>query len=192
MPFTEGVEEARHYVQQAMADDIQQTKDIGDVLDAEMEQEIQECEETEENEDHPDFTHLNPDEFEEDSNLAQIRKTFRKIEIKTADEILKEARGLDKFQKKALHIIVNYIQNILISRKGKLPYPTAPFLMVNGGAGSGKSTLISAISQYAAYTLKRDGDDPNCPNVLLGAFCILQLYRWLWKDHWCPPRNISK
>ena len=105
-----------------------------------------------------------------DSNLAQVRKSFRQIEIRTADEILEEARGLDEYQKKGLHIIVNYIQNILISRKGKLPCPTAPLLMVNGGAGSGKSTLISAISQYAHYTLRREGDDPNCPNVLIGAY----------------------
>ena len=170
MPFTQGVEEARHYVQQAMEDNPQKSNTIGDELDVEMEKEIQECEDFVGNDDHPDFIHLNPDEFEVDSNIAQVRKSFREIEIRTADEILREARGLDEYQKKGLNIIVDYIQDILISRKGKLPFPAAPLLIVNGGAGSGKSTLISAISQYAHYTLRRDGDDPNCPNVLLGAY----------------------
>ena len=107
-----------------MENDNQNTNNIGDVLDAEMEQEIQECHESEGNDDHPDFIHLNPDELEVDANLAQVRKSFRQIEIRTADEILKEARGLDEFQKKALHIIVDFIQDILISRKGKVPYPS--------------------------------------------------------------------
>ena len=169
MPFTEGVDEAIHYVQQSMTDDIQNQTNIGNLLDPEMEQEIEECGDIDENDVHQNF-HLNPDEFEVNSNLAEVRKTFRKIEIKTGDEILKEARSLDDFQKKGLNIVVNYVQAILISRKGKLPYPTAPLLMVNGGAGSGKSTLISTISQYAHYTLRRDGDDPNCPIVLLGAY----------------------
>ena len=168
MPFTDGVDEARHYIQQAITDNNKLT--IGDVLDPEMEQEIVECDEFDENNVHQDFSHLDPDQLEVNSNFAAICKTFRRIEIKRPDEILREARILDEFQKKGLNIIVNYVQNILISRKGKLPYPTGPLLMVNGGAGSGKSTLISTISQYAHYMLRRDGDDPNCPIVLLGAY----------------------
>ena len=42
--------------------------------------------------------------------------------------------------------------------------------MVHGGAGSGKSTLINVISQQAHHILRRDGDDPDCPYVLLSAY----------------------
>ena len=82
---------------------------------------------------HPDFVQLNPDDLEID-NTIQVKKTFRKMDVKTADEILKEARNLDEFQKKGLHVAVKYAQDIIIARKGKQPYPKAPFLMVNGGA----------------------------------------------------------
>ena len=167
MPFTEGVDEARHYVQEAMRNETD--GDIGEQLDPEHEQEILECRDNEESI-HPDFVQLNPDDFEIDNNLVQVKKTFRKMDVITADEILKEARNLDKFQKRGLHVAVKYAQDIIIARKGKQPYPRAPFLMVNGGAGSGKSTLIHVISQYVHRVLMRDGDDPDCPYVLLSAY----------------------
>ena len=90
MPFSEGVDEARHYVQEAMKEENQPSVNFGNLLDAEMEQEILECQELDENEKHPDFVELNPEDFEFESNVTQIRRTLRKIEINTADEILKK------------------------------------------------------------------------------------------------------
>ena len=42
--------------------------------------------------------------------------------------------------------------------------------MVHGGAGSGKSTLINVIAQFIHHIMLRDGDDLDCPYVLLSAF----------------------
>ena len=169
MPFAQGVEEARHFVQEAQKNERDAKSNIGNVLDPEQEQEIIECLDNEQII-HPDFVQLNPDELEFDSNMTQVKKTLRSIEVKTADEILKEARQLDEFQKKALHVAIDYAQDVIIARKGKIPYPRAPFMMIHGGAGSGKSTLINVISQYTHHILKRDGDDPDCPYVLLSAY----------------------
>ena len=83
---------------------------IGNILDSEMEQEIVECEDNGQQDVHPDFVQLDPEELEVNSTVTQTRKIFRRIEAKTSDEILKESRNLDKFQKKALHIIVEYVQ----------------------------------------------------------------------------------
>ena len=102
--------------------------------------------------------------------MTQIKKSLRTIDLKTADEILNDARKLDEFQKKALHVAVEFAQNIVIARKGCGNYPIAPLIMIHGGAGSGKSTLIKTIAQYVTYILKRDGDDPDCPYLLLSAF----------------------
>ena len=99
----------------------------------------------------PDFTHMNTDQLEFDNNMTQIKKTLRNIEQKSADEILTDARQLDKFQKKALHVAVNYVQDVMIARKGSTCYPKSPFILVHGGAGSGKSTLINVISQYTHH-----------------------------------------
>jgi hypothetical protein len=165
LPFAQGVEEARYNGQQAMQNNEQLTNNIGEVLDPEQEQEIEDCQEGEDLL-HPDFIQLNPDDLEIDSNLNQVRKTLRKIQIKTDDERLEEARQLDHFQKKALNVAVNFAVDIIISRKGKISYPKAPFIMVHGGAGSGKSTLINVISQHVHHILRRDGDDPDCPYIL--------------------------
>jgi ATP-dependent DNA helicase PIF1 len=42
--------------------------------------------------------------------------------------------------------------------------------MVHGGAGSGKSTAIKVMCQYIHHILRKEGDDPDCPYVLLSAF----------------------
>ena len=166
-----GVEEARFYVEQAREDDekSKERSNIGETLDPMQEQEIEDCQHHEDQL-HPDFIQLNPDELEFDTNLEQIRKTFRQIQIRTADERLNDARKLDKYQKKALTVAVDFATNVIISRKGKTPYPKPPFVMIHGGAGSGKSTLINVISQYVHHILRREGDDPCCPYVLLSAY----------------------
>ena len=40
----------------------------------------------------------------------------------------------------------------------------------HGGAGSGKSTVINVLYQHITHILTGDGDDPDCPNVVLSAF----------------------
>ena len=169
MPFTEAVDEARYFVEKAMKEDQLSRKNIGDEMDPEQEKEIEECLDGDD-ELHPDFIQINPDEQEFDENTTQIKRTLRRIEIKSADEILEAARKLDQYQKKALHVAVRFAQDILIARKGKTPYPRAPLLMVHGGAGSGKSTLINTINQLFHQMMLRDGDDLDCPYVLLSAF----------------------
>ena len=67
MPFAQGVEEARYYVQEAMKNEGEGIDNIGDVLDPELEQEIVECQDNEELL-HPDFVQLNPDELEFDTS----------------------------------------------------------------------------------------------------------------------------
>ena len=61
MPFMQGVEEARHYVQEAMKEENEITNNIGNELDPEQEQEIEDCQETEETL-HPEFVQVNPDD----------------------------------------------------------------------------------------------------------------------------------
>ena len=48
--------------------------------------------------------------------------------------------------------------------------PTPPLVIVHGGAGSGKSRLISSIYDMMTDTLQKAGDDPGCPYVLLTSF----------------------
>ena len=83
---------------------------------------------------------------------------------------MKEARKLDEFQKRSLHVAVNFAQDVIIARKEKIPYPLSPFLMVHGGAGSGKSTLINVISHHFHQIMLYDGEDLDCPYAFLSAY----------------------
>ena len=169
MPFSQGVETARHYVQQAMNEESKTKSNVGDHLDPELEKEKLENEDGEELP-HPDYVQINPDDLDMENNMTQIRKLIRTIELKSADDMLKDARNLDRFQKVVLHIAIKFVQDLKLARKGKIPFPMAPLLMVHGGAGSGKSTVIHVMSQYIHKILQKEGDDPDCPYILLAAF----------------------
>ena len=109
IPFAQGVSAARHFVQEAKNSENDSTRDIGKELDPTIEQDILECKEDEDFL-HPDYIQVNPDDLELESNFNQIRKTLRNIESKTADEILNEARLLDKFPKMVLHTAIKFAQ----------------------------------------------------------------------------------
>ena len=68
---------------------------------------------------HPDYVQMNPDNFEFENNVKQIKKTWKNIEVKSPDEILREARNLDRFQKMVLHIAIKFAQDLVIAKKGK-------------------------------------------------------------------------
>ena len=167
MPFTDGVQEARGLVE--AVEEANRNQDIGSELDPEYEQELVECR-VEEEDEHPDFIQVNPEELRVDDNLNQVKKSIRGIELKSSDDLLLEARKLDNFQKRVLHIGIKFAHDTILARKGKILPPKAPLLMVHGGAGSGKSTVINVMSQYLHQILKKEGDDPECPYVLLAAF----------------------
>ena len=168
LPYVDEVDEARYYVEQANENE-QRVHNIGDTLDSKLEQDVLECQDEEEHI-HPDFVQVDPENLEIENKLSQIKKTFQNIEIASAEELLTEARQLDNFQKQVLHIAVQFAQDIRIGRKARISNPKAPLVMVHGGAGSGKSTVIKVMYQYIHNILRKDGDNPDCPYVILSAF----------------------
>ena len=47
--------------------------------------------------------------------------------------------------------------------------PRPDNLVVIGGAGSGKTTIINCLTQWAHRILTKSGDDPNSPYVIRAA-----------------------
>ena len=103
----------------------------------------------------------------EDEGVASI---YRKIEIPN-DAVLKEnTRSLDKYQREVINIGVKYAKGLVKARKEGNTTPPAPLLMVHGGAGAGKSTVINVLAKWTQKILQQEGHDVGCPCVIKTAF----------------------
>ena len=87
---------------------------------------------------------------------------------------VEEARQLDARQKEVLFMALHYAKRVvtfpLAAPNRHLSKPSPPLVIVHGGAGSGKSRVISSLYTMLTETFKREGDDPGCPYVVLTSF----------------------
>ena len=77
---------------------------------------------------------------------------------------------LDKWQRKVVDIGIGYAREIRKFYNGFDSVPSGRKLIVTGGAGAGKSTVIECLAQWVHRILAKPGDDPNSPYVLKTAF----------------------
>ena len=133
-----------------------------------MEQDNDDCLE-EGYEEHPDMTHADPDQVQTEEELSST-SIYRRIEIPSDEELKENTRLLDKYQKEVINIGVKYAKGIVKSRKEGNKSPEAPLLMVHGGAGAGKSTVIKILAQWTQKILQKEGHDVDCPCVIKTAF----------------------
>ena len=159
MEFLESVEEGLERAQEL-------ENLIGDELDAQGEQDRDE-DSAEGVVDHPDFTHLDPSTFE---NIPESSSSvFKTVSLSSKEELYNLTNQLDEDQRLVLAKLIDYAKQLKIARK--VPNVVQPpLLIVQGGAGAGKSLVIKAISQWFEKILRKDGDDPDKPYILLSAF----------------------
>ena len=120
---------------------------------------------------HPDFEHLNPDGLEDpDKETIKKEKMFKPIDVGCLDDLREQSRKMDLYQKFVLQVAVRFARGIVKSLKPKNKRPVPPLLMVHGGAGSGKSTVISVLAKWVHHILQKPGDDPDCPYIVISAF----------------------
>ena len=62
-----------------------------------------------------------------------------------------------------------YSRGLVKSLKLKNSAPKPFYMIVLGGAGSGKSTVINILKQWIHLILKKEGDDPSLPYVIVTA-----------------------
>ena len=82
---------------------------------------------------------------------------------------LKKTRNLDFYQRKVIEKGIKYCRNLVKSLKSKNSPCNPCNTIVLGGAGSGKSTVINILKQWIHLILKREGDNPDCPYVIVVA-----------------------
>ena len=169
MPYLEDVEEARFYVEEAQKKlDLEET---ANAMDPQGCLDNAECKELGE-EQHPDYEHCQPaaGEFDQPEDSVSTGSIYRTIEVLGDRDLRQKTQSLDNYQKEVISIGVKYCRDIIKSRKTGNKYPTAPLLMVHGGAGAGKSTVINILAMYTQKILKQEGDNPDHPYVIKTAF----------------------
>ena len=101
---------------------------------------------------------------------TQSGSILRKIEVPPDDELRSKIQMLDGYQKEVINIGVKYCRDLVKARKAGNPVPEAPKVMVHGGAGAGKSTVINILAIMTQKILQKPGDNPDQPCVLKAAF----------------------
>ena len=85
-----------------------------------------------------EFEHLDPDCLELPPKDT-FEESFHPIQVRPLQEILKDVRKLDFFQRKVIDIGIKHARGLVKDRGGKNPLPLPTLCMIDGAAGSGKS-----------------------------------------------------
>ena len=112
----------------------------------------------------PGPEHLTPDE-----NKTRV-PFFHCITVKDRKSLINSATQLSYDQFIAFNEIINYCFKLKVSRKNtSISKPKPPKLIIEGGAGTGKSFTINTIRDWINYLLFSPGDNIDQPYLLVTA-----------------------
>ena len=109
MEWLENVEEGRYYVEEVLKNETN-TKETGEILDAEKEQDVMDCED-EGIENDPMYDHLDLGNHNE-QEFGPSTKWCKTIELKEEETLSKEGKNLDRNKRKVLDIALKYAQKL--------------------------------------------------------------------------------
>ena len=157
MPFLETVEEGME-----AAHELRNT--IGDELDPQNELDQLECQEIG-IQDNPEYATKDFTGVTDETEALATPGLFKTISIKTDEEVFQLIHRMDNDQRMVLDVAIRYIKRILMSRKSPFKF-MAPRLIIQGGAGAGKSSVIHVMVQLVEKLLRRPGDNLDNPYIL--------------------------
>ena len=167
MPHLEGVEEGTERAEELI------DSNAGVDLDPTNEQDNDDCEE-EGVQDYPDYFVKDPTDFFEKNEASVNDSVYSTIQLYDDKKLDKMTLTLDEEQRRVVEIGVNYANNLLkfknskdIKDRGGLKIPN---LVVQGGAGSGKSCVIDVLTQRMEKILRVSGGIPSHPYIVKAAF----------------------
>ena len=155
MPFLEDVTEARFYVDEVMKDI--DTEEVEKTLDPHLVPDNEECNEESE-EECSTYGHLDPRNIDIPEDPLPAKSIYRSIEIKPIEELRASTRSMDKYQRAVVDMGVKYAKDLVKARRNFSPVPDPPYVMVHGGAGAGKSTVINVLAQWVEKILQKEGN----------------------------------
>ena len=166
MKWMEDVEEARYFVEEVMKNEVD-LEETEVNMDPEKHQEDIDCE-LEGLEEDEQYRHLNPEGLK-DLALPDNRNWYRKLVLKDQNVLEQETCKLDKWQRLVVDVGLRFVRDLRKYSNGLCHMPKPENLVVIGGAGSGKSTVIECLTQWCHRLLEKAGDDPNSPYILKAA-----------------------
>ena len=119
---------------------------------------------------HEDFSHRDPagvPRTEIEPNRNRKGHVYRPISCNDRDELLQIARRLIPEQRVLFDELYQFAKNSIHLDDASEQYWRQKLLILHGGAGSGKSHLIRAVSAWAEKLLRQPNHHPNRPRVLL-------------------------
>ena len=139
MEWMEDVEEARYFVEEVMKHEVN-VEETGESMDPEMHQEKLECD-LEGVEEDQQYTHLDPEGLKE-RDIPDSGNWFRKLEVLDQDVLELQTCKLDEWQRQVVDNGLNFVRGLRKFSNGFRSLQKPENLVVIGGAGSGKSTVI--------------------------------------------------
>ena len=160
-----GVQEARYQVAQMQKElDIDLEEAVALDLDPAGYHDNEDCA-SEGDEDHEQFQHCNPDQINLGEDEQNAPALFRKIEMPSDDELKAMTRDLDFYQREVVNKVVKFARDIVKARKKGNKHPDGPLMVISGGAGAGKSTVIRVVEKWVQKIVqKADQIIESCPD----------------------------
>ena len=119
--------------------------------------------------DDPNYAAMNyGDEFNDEAPKPEQFK-FKQIDIPDEDKLNIMTRRLVPEQHRILLKIVHYCKEVLKARNSPHERPSPIRIIVTGGAGVGKSATIRVITYHAEKILRKAGDHPHKPRIMVCA-----------------------
>ena len=162
MEFLENVQEARYF-----AEENKRNEETEVILDPEGIQENDDCE-YEGIINHPDYLEIDFEALEQEVKKKTMEKA-KKFLFDDLEILMDKTRKLDFYQNKVVESAIKYSRGLVKHLKSKNSLPDPPKMMVHGGAGAGKSTVINVMKQWVHRILQASGDNPECPYILVTA-----------------------
>ena len=166
MKFQEKVESSQDKAQAEYYDAA-----VGDILDSTKEQDMSDCRD-EGLQESDTFVAFDPSLATVDkSELCEAKASkYVKVELSNLDDLLNRTRSMDRDQRNIIRLGVEFASNLRKSRNKNVKRPISPLIVVQGGAGSGKSFVINTVTEWMERILRQPGDNPNYPYILRCAY----------------------
>ena len=165
MPFLNHVEEGIDNAEQ-LVDNLE----LGEQLDPENQQQNEDDEMEVVTVGDDGVAEFDYDKLTADTSMAPMDRLFKRVEVWDTDLLMAKTRELDDDQLFVLNTLVDYVKKYKAAILCNTKVPEPVYLKVFGSAGTGKSFLISLVSQWIELLLRKEGQNPDCPHVIRTSF----------------------